>query len=40
MTQVTKCVETGMIYVVAVIIVATNKDLFFEKRHIGKLLNP
>jgi membrane protease YdiL (CAAX protease family) len=39
MTQVTKCVETGVIYVAAVIIVATNKDLFFEKRHIGKLLN-
>jgi membrane protease YdiL (CAAX protease family) len=39
MTQVTKCVETGVIYVVAAIIIATNKDLFFEKRHIGKLLN-
>jgi membrane protease YdiL (CAAX protease family) len=39
MTQVTKCVETGVIYVVAAIIVLTNRDLFFEKRHIGKLLH-
>jgi hypothetical protein len=38
MTQVTKCVETLVVYITAAIIVLANKDLFFEKRHIGNLL--
>ena len=38
MTQNTKCIETLMITIVAVIIVLANKDMFFEKRHIGHLL--
>ena len=38
MTQVTKCIETLVIFVVAGVIVLLNKDLFFEKRHIGKIL--
>jgi membrane protease YdiL (CAAX protease family) len=38
MTQVTKCLETGVLYIAAAIIVLANKDLFFEKRHIGNLL--
>jgi membrane protease YdiL (CAAX protease family) len=38
MTQTTKCVETLVLFLVAGIIVLTNKDLFFEKRHIGRLL--
>jgi hypothetical protein len=37
-TQTTKCVETVVLYIVASVIVALNKDLFFETRHIGKLL--
>jgi membrane protease YdiL (CAAX protease family) len=38
MTQTTKCVETLVLFVAAVIVVAANKELFFEKRHIGRLL--
>jgi membrane protease YdiL (CAAX protease family) len=38
MTQTTKCVETIVLYIAAGIIVALNKDLFFETRHIGNLL--
>jgi membrane protease YdiL (CAAX protease family) len=38
MTQVTKCVETFVLFIAAAIIVLANKDLFFEKRHVGKLL--
>lgn len=38
MTQNTKCIETLVLYVVAVIIVLCNKDMFFEKRHIGNIL--
>lgn len=37
LTPETKCVETLVVTVFAGIIVATNRDLFFEKRHIGKL---
>lgn len=40
MTPVTKCVETAVITVAAVVIVAADRDLFFEKRHIGRLLEP
>jgi len=38
MTQNTKCIETVVMYVVAVIIVLCNKDMFFEKRHVGNIL--
>ena len=38
MTPETKCVETIVVTVVAIIIVLTNKDMFFETRHVGKLL--
>lgn len=38
MTQTTKCVETLMVTVAAVVIVLTNRDMFFEKRHIGHIL--
>ncbi len=38
MTPETKCVETIVITIAAVIIVITNKDMFFEKRHVGRLL--
>lgn len=38
MTPETKCVETIVVTVVAVILVITNKDMFFETRHVGKLL--
>jgi len=38
MTNTTKCVETLVLFVAAGIIVALNRDLFFEKRHIGHLL--
>lgn len=37
MTPVTKCVETFVVTVAAIIIVVTNKELFFEKKHIGNL---
>ncbi len=38
MTQITKCVETGVVFVLAIVIVLTNKDMFFETRHVGNLL--
>jgi membrane protease YdiL (CAAX protease family) len=38
MTQTTKCVETVVLFAAAAIAVALNKELFFEKRHIGRLL--
>lgn len=38
MTPETKCVETIVITVVTVIIVLANKDMFFETRHVGRLL--
>jgi membrane protease YdiL (CAAX protease family) len=38
MTQTTKCIETLVLFAAAAIIVATNRKLFFEKRHIGRLL--
>jgi len=37
MTPQTKCVETIVVILTAVIIVLTNKNLFFEKDHIGNL---
>lgn len=38
MTPQTKCVQTAVLVVAAAIIVLTNRDLFFEKRHVGRLL--
>lgn len=38
MTPETKCVETIVITLVAAIIVAVKKDMFFETRHVGRLL--
>jgi len=38
MTQVTKCIETIVIAVVAIIIVIANKEMFFETRHVGHIL--
>ncbi len=37
MTPVTKCVETLVVVIAAVVVVTTNRDMFFEKRHIGRL---
>ncbi len=38
MTPETKCVETIVVTAVAVIVVIANKDIFFETRHVGRLL--
>lgn len=38
MTQETKMVETVVITIVTVIIVMVKKDMFFETRHVGRLL--
>ena len=38
MTQETKIVETAVITLVTVIIVLAKKDMFFETRHVGRLL--
>lgn len=38
MTPQTKCVETVIVYFAAIIIVLTNREMFFEKEHIGNLL--
>jgi len=38
MTPETKCIETAVIAVAAVVVVLTNRDLFFEQRHVGDLL--
>ena len=38
MTQETKIVETVVITLVTVIIVILKKDMFFETRHVGRLL--
>ncbi len=38
MTPETKCVETIVVTLVAVIIVITNREMFFEKKHVGRLL--
>ena len=38
MTPETKCVETIVVILAAAIIVIMNKDMFFETRHIGRLL--
>lgn len=38
MTPQTKCVETMVVLLAAVVVVLTNKEMFFEKEHIGNLL--
>ncbi len=38
MTPKTKCIETAVIAVAAVVVVLVNRDLFFEQRHVGDLL--
>ena len=38
MTPQTKCVETIVIFFAAAMIVLANKEMFFEKQHIGNLL--
>ncbi len=38
MTPETKCVETVVVTIAAVIIVIAEKDMFFETRHVGRLL--
>ncbi len=38
MTQATKCIETFCVTIAAALIVLTNRDMFFEKRHVGSIL--
>ena len=38
MTPETKCVETLVVTVAAAVIVLRNRDMFFETRHVGRLL--
>lgn len=38
MTQNTKCIETVLLFVVAALLVICNRDMFFEKRHVGNML--
>ena len=38
MTPETKCVETIVVFVAAAIIVWVRKDMFFETRHVGRIL--
>ena len=38
MTPETKCVETIVVTVATVIIVLAKKDMFFETRHVGRLI--
>ena len=39
MTPQTKCVETVVVFAAAAVVVLTNKEMFFEKEHIGNLLD-
>jgi len=39
LTPQTKCVETIVIFFVAAFIILTNKEMFFEREHIGYLLS-
>jgi membrane protease YdiL (CAAX protease family) len=39
MTPQTKCVETIVVFVAAALVVCTNREMFFEKEHIGKIIN-
>ena len=38
MTPQTKCIETIFVVIACVVIVLTNKEMFFERKHIGNLL--
>lgn len=38
MTPETKCVETAVVVVAAVIVVLRNKEMFFETGHVGRIL--
>ncbi len=38
MTAETKCIETIFVAIAAAIVVLTNKKMFFETRHVGRLL--
>lgn len=38
MTPETKCIETIVVFAAAALIVLTNREMFFEKEHIGRLL--
>ena len=38
MTPETKCIQTIFVTIVAIIIVLTNKEMFFETKHVGNLL--
>ena len=39
MTPETKCVETIVVLIATVIIVIVKKDMFFETRHVGRILD-
>lgn len=39
MTPQTKCVETVVVFFAAALVVLTNREMFFEKDHIGNLLD-
>ncbi len=39
MTDVTKCIETFVIIAVVIIVIRMNKEMFFEKNHIGSIIN-
>lgn len=39
MTPVTKCVETAIVTIAAIVIVVMNKEMFFEKEHIGNIIS-
>lgn len=38
MTPETKCIQTLFVAIAAVMIVVTNKEMFFETKHVGNLL--
>lgn len=39
MTPQTKCVETIVVFIVTIILVIIKKDMFFERKHIGHILD-
>ncbi len=38
MTPETKCIQTIFVVIAAIIIVVINKEMFFETKHVGNLL--
>lgn len=38
MTPETKCIETIFVVIAAIVVVLTNKEMFFETKHVGNLL--